>query len=185
MAPQPPSGFKLEPLSSSHDRERFRSGVDALDHYLHRQAGQDSARGATRVYVLVDEGHGNVAGYYTLSAFTISLSELPPDVAKRLPRYPHVPATLLGRLAVSQDYRGQRLGSFLLLSALHLSLQVSREVASAAVVADTKDESAKSFYEHYGFRRLQSRPMQLFLPMKTVEQVFSGELTYRSIFEKL
>ena len=49
-------------------------------------------------------------GYYTLAATSIALGDLPAGTARRLPRYPAVPATLMGRLAVDQRHRGQGLG---------------------------------------------------------------------------
>jgi hypothetical protein len=41
-----------------------------------------------------------------------------------------------------------------------------------AVVVDAKDEVANSFYRKYGFLELPDHPKRLFLPMKTVEQMF-------------
>ena len=171
MKPLPPPGYTLEPLSERHDRTAFSCGVAALDSYLARQAGQDVKRGVNRVYVLAAEGGETVAGYFSLCAATIALSDLPPETARRLPRYPFVPATLTGRLAVAR--RGRNLGEFLLLSALFLSWQASRQVASAAVLVDATDDSARGFYERYGFIRFPDQSNRLFLPMKTVEQLFS------------
>jgi predicted GNAT family N-acyltransferase len=121
--------------------------------------------------VLTPDGR-TVAGYYTLSQYSVDLVSLPIDIAKRLPKYPEVPATLLGRLAVSQDHRGQRLGEFLLLDALHRAWQQSTLVASTAVVVDAKDEPAQRFYEHFDFIRLPGTPNRLFLPMDTIAKLF-------------
>ena len=168
--PLPPPGYTLEPLSERHDRTAFSCCVPALDSYLARQAGQDVKRGVSRVYVLAADGE-MVAGYFSLSAATIALSDLPPEMARRLPRYPFVPVALMGRLAVASSHRGRDLGEFLLLSALFLSWQASRQVALAAVLVDAKDDSARGFYERYGFIRFPDQSKRLFLPMKTVEQL--------------
>jgi predicted GNAT family N-acyltransferase len=170
VPPLPPPGYTLEPLSERHDRTAFSCGVPAPDRYLARQAGQDVKRGVSRVYVLAADGE-MVAGYFSLSAATIALSDLPPEMARRLPRYPFVPATLVGRLAVASSHRGRALGEFLLLGALLLSWQASRQVASAAVLVDAKDDSARGFCERYGFIRFPDQSNRLFLPMKTVEQL--------------
>jgi predicted GNAT family N-acyltransferase len=124
-------------------------------------------------YVLLGAEPGHVAGYYTLSATSVLLNELPTDVAKRLPRYPAVPATLLGRLAVATEYRGQRLGELLLMDALHRSLESRRTIGSTAVITDAKDEEAQRFYEKYDFRPFKGIPRRLFLPMATVKRLFS------------
>jgi predicted GNAT family N-acyltransferase len=83
-----------------------------------------------------------------------------------------VPATLLGRLAISEAFRGQRLGEFLLMDALHRSLALSAEIASLGVVVDAIDDSAAAFYRKYGFFELLASDRRLFLPMGTIQQMF-------------
>jgi len=123
------------------------------------------------VFVLSSDGK-TIAGYYTLSQYSVELGEMPETLARRLPKYPDVPATLLGRLAVSTAFRGQGLGELLLMDALHRSLALSRQVASAAVIVDAKNSQAMRFYQRYGFLELPNLPRRLFLPMATVEQLF-------------
>jgi GNAT superfamily N-acetyltransferase len=162
----------MEPLDRGrHDRSVFSCGVPALDSYLQRQAAQDMDRHAAVVYVAVVEPPV-IAGYYTLSQFSIDLVRLPEDLAKRLPRYPVVPATLLGRLAVASALHGQGLGETLLFDALRRSLVQSAHIASAGVIVDAKDEKAAAFYERYGFSPILGADHRLFLHMKTIEQMF-------------
>jgi ribosomal protein S18 acetylase RimI-like enzyme len=163
--------FIVEPLGSRHDRAAFSCGVEALDAYLHKQAGQDLKKRAAVPFVITPDGK-TVAGYYTLSQYAVQLDAIPHEVAKKLPKYPVVPATLLGRLAVSSAFRGQGLGSMLLMDALHRTLLHSREMASAGVVVDAKDAGALAFYKKYGFLELPKVERRLFLPMGTVEQLF-------------
>jgi len=165
------SEYQIEPLSPSHDRTAFRSGVPQLDQYLHHQAGQDARRKVAAPFVLVD-AHGSILGYYTLSAYSIRLDVLPDVIGKRLPRYPQMPATLLGRLAVSAACRGQRLGRFLLMDALHRSWRNTAQVASVGVVVDALDDAARSFYLHHEFMPLLDHPNRLFLGMATIERSF-------------
>jgi len=120
-------------------------------------------------FVLTPDGT-TVAGFYTLSAHLVNLPELPIEFAKKLPRYPFVPATLLGRLAISSAFQGQGLGEFLLMHAL----ESSRRVAAAMVVVDAKDEAARNFYLRYGFVPLESQPNRLLYPMKTIEKLFGS-----------
>lgn len=101
----------------------------------------------------------------------IRLSDLPQDVVARLPRYPLVPATLLGRLAVDRRLQGQGLGQLLLLDALRRSHAASREVALFAVVTEAKDEESAGFYVAHGFCRFPSRERTLFLPMATIARL--------------
>lgn len=163
--------FIIEPLGPKHDRAAFSCGVEALDAYLHKQAGQDFKKRAAVPFVVTPDGKA-IAGYYTLSQYAVQLDAVPAEVAKRLPKYPVVPATLLGRLAVSTEFRGQGLGAMLLMDALYRTLTHSRELASAGVVVDAKDAAALAFYKKYGFLELPKVERRLFLPMGTVEQLF-------------
>ena len=83
-----------------------------------------------------------------------------------------VSATLLGRLAVSTAFRGQGVGEFLLMDALYRCLASSKQIASAGVIVDAKDEPAARFYKKYGFGELPKIENRLFLPMGTIEQLF-------------
>jgi len=162
---------RVEPLNASHRRDAFGSGVPELDNYLHRQAGQDARRRVAAPFVLAGLD-GCILGYYTLSAYSVRAAELPAAVAKRLPRYPLLPATLLGRLGVDASCRGLGLGRFLLMDALHRSWRNTSEVASVGVVADALDERARAFYLHHEFQLLADHPAKLFLSMVTIEKVF-------------
>ena len=98
--------FIVEPLAPSHDRTEFTCGADGLDRYFLHQVGQDVRRRATACFVAREIVTGRIAGYYTLSAGSILLAELPTQMVKRLPRYPSVPVARLGRLAVALAYHG-------------------------------------------------------------------------------
>ena len=99
--------FRIEPLSTDHERSHIRCGEEVLDRYFQTQAKQDMKRRIANCYVAVDEAAGNVAGFHTLSAAGILLSDLPETEIKRLPRYASVPAIRIGRLAVDLRYQGK------------------------------------------------------------------------------
>jgi hypothetical protein len=83
--------------------------VVSLDRYFREQVSQDTKRRVATCFVAVDVEDQSIAGYYTLAATSIALSTLSPEIVKKLPRYPVVPAVLLGRLAVNGKYQGQGL----------------------------------------------------------------------------
>lgn len=119
------------------------------------------------VLVLLD---GTIAGYYTLSSTSVQLAELPAQTVRNLPRYPLVPATLLGRLAVDRRHQGKGYGRFLLGDALHRAAR--SEIASFAMIVDAKDESARRFYERESFLPFPDQPMKLFRPMADIRRLF-------------
>ena len=102
----------IAPLNTAlHDRTGFRCGIEALDIYLRKQAGQDIKRRISRVFVATTpQAPKTVVGYYTLSALSVALCHLPAESARKLPRHP-VPAALIGRLAVSLAARKHGIGS--------------------------------------------------------------------------
>ena len=161
----------VEPLGRQHDRAAFDCGADALDRYLKQQARQDAEKRVAAPFVAVRLPDTRVLGFYTLSASVLTLADLPNELARKLPRYPQLPVTLLGRLAVDQSTKGQGLGEHLLLDALQRSLAHADQIAAMAVVVDAKDESAVSLYRHYGFLTLQAQPSRLFVTMRLVAQL--------------
>ena len=163
--------FLSQALGPTHDRGSFSCGVEALDNYIHRQAAQDFKKHVAVPFILTPDGT-TIAGYNTLSQFAVRLEDLPEDLAKKLPKYPWVPATLLGRLAVGMAFRGRGYGETLLMDALHRILQHSKVVASAGVIVDAIDVAAVAFYKKYGFIELPNIRSRLFLPLVTVEQLF-------------
>jgi GNAT superfamily N-acetyltransferase len=163
----------IEPLAAHHDRSQFSCGNPALDRYLRQQAGQDARRRVAAPFVLAEEAdHSIILGYYTLSAFGVDLGDLPAATSRKLPRYPVVPATLLGRLAVDDRCRGRGIGEFLLMDALSRAVAQSATIASAIIVVDAIDDQAGRFYRHFDLIPFPERRDRLFLPMKTAAKLF-------------
>jgi len=170
----PAAEFELEPLGPRHDRERFDSGVDSLDRYFRTQAAQDVRRRANAVSVMVrPERPTEVVGYFTLCAIGLAPGEVPEATRRRLPRYPQVSATLLGRLAVAQSEQGRGVGGALLSRALEMAWRNAAVVGSCMVVGAALDERAAALYEAHRFVRLASS-MRLILPMRSRGGLVSG-----------
>ncbi len=119
-------------------------------------------------YVLTKDDHPDVLGYYTLSAASIPLDELPEDTAKQA-RYERVPTMLIGRLAIDQSLAGQGWGTKLLMDALSRIHNIT-EAGVMLVAVEAKDKTAKAFYQRLGFISLKSQPNHLFLPVKSIPQ---------------
>jgi GNAT superfamily N-acetyltransferase len=159
----------VEALSAAnHRRNEFSCEEPELAEFLHHRALPEMEARASACFVLVPKADpGRVAGFYTLSATTISLAKLPPEVTAALPKYPNLPATLLGRLARDQAFRGAGLGDLLIVSAFQRALGSTSTVGSVAVVTDPKNAKAEGFYRKYGFRHLGGA-RRMFVPMKEI-----------------
>lgn len=164
---------KIEPLAKIHDRAAFFCGYEELDRYIKERASQEARKQISAPFVLVEGGDNRVIGYYSLSATCILLDDLPEKTAKKLPRYPDVPATLLGRLAVDSRYKGRGHGELLLMDALRRAFQATMDVASFAIVVDPKDKKSRSFYEHYEFVAFPDQNLRMFLPMSTIAGLYA------------
>jgi GNAT superfamily N-acetyltransferase len=160
--------FRLEILTDDHDRASFSCGQESLDRYFRTQVTQDRRRRVATCFVAVESDSLRVAAYYTLASAGIPLTELPSEIAKKLPRYPSIPAVRMGRLAVDRRFQRRGLGGALLADALTRVL--TSPVAAYALLVDAKDEDAVAFYRHHGFIPLRSQPRALFLPVATAER---------------
>ena len=159
----------IVPLDAAHNRAGLRCNVEALDQYIHKQAGQDIRRRISRIFVAVlPDNLKEVMGYYTLSSLSIGLEQLPPKLARKLPKHP-VPAALVGRLAVNHNAQGCGIGKMLLVDAIQRILSVGDQIAIYAMVVDAINDNAKGFYEQFGFVPLSDNSSRLFLPLKSFE----------------
>lgn len=162
-------GLRVEPLGPQHDRTAFDSGVEPLNRYFRTQAGQDARKNLAAPFVLVLPD-GAIAGYYTLSQTAVNVGEWPVEAVRKLPKYPLIPSTLLGRLAMDRRQQGKGYGRFLLADALFMA--VSSKIASFAVVVDAKDENTRRFDERESFLPFPDQPLKLFRPMADLKQLF-------------
>jgi predicted GNAT family N-acyltransferase len=166
--------YVIKVLASNHIKISFKCGIEALDRYLQQNASQDIKRHIAATFALTEDGDNEVIGYYTLAATSIKINNLPADMIKKLPKYPLLPATLLGRLAVSKQHRGKKLGELLLVDAMKRSLQLSADIASMAMIVDAKNIDAVLFYKHYGFIQFVDNESKLFLPMATIKKIWKN-----------
>lgn len=161
---------RVELLSSGHPRRAFDCGVEALNVYLQRQASQDARRRVSACYVAIDNAsEPRIAGFYTLAAGAVALTDLPDALAKGLPRYPAVPVARLGRLAIDSQYQGQKLGAALLADAVERAMR--SEVAVFAMVVDAKDATAEEFYRHHGFAGFGDKARQLIVALSSFQVI--------------
>jgi predicted GNAT family N-acyltransferase len=169
-----PNDYLFEPLGD-HDRAAFSCSKKPLENYIREQASQDQKRNLAVVFVLVEkQTPRRVLGYYSLSNRELPLSTLPVELAKKAGRYNSLPVTLLGRMAVDDAQKGKGLGELVLMDAFKRSLQATEHVGSFAVFVEAKDEESASFYRKFGFIELPENRLKLFLPMKTIQKLFSG-----------
>jgi GNAT superfamily N-acetyltransferase len=149
----------------------FTSGFEPLDRYFRTQAGQHVSRRISSCFVLTESEESPPIGFYTLAPTLIALADVPRGFAKRLPRYPAMPATLMARLAVDGAHRRRGLGQLMLLDAFSRTLR--SDVAAFAFIVDATDDAAANFYRANSFLPLVSDRTRLFVPMAEIARLFA------------
>ena len=165
----PPFGVK--PLEGE-DRSEFACGRDSLDRYFRTQITQDVRRNIATAFVAIHAGTEAVAGYYTLSAAQVAFTDLGDDWRRKLPRYPSLPAVLIGRLAIDRGFQGHGLGPALLADAAIRTIR--SDIGAHFLVVDALDDETVQFYLHHGMRRVPGAENRLFIPLATLANALGG-----------
>lgn len=157
--------FAIEPLAKAHKQSDFSCGDERIDAYFHEAVSQDVKRNYATCFVAREISTDRVAGFYTLSSSNVPLTDVPESLARKLPRYPTVPAVLIGWLGRHLDYAGIGLGEALLFDAIRTV--ATAPIGAHAVFADAIDDRAAAFYAAFGFLPLTAPPRTLYLPIAT------------------
>lgn len=164
--------LKIEPVSRSHNRRSFDCGRPELNQYLENTARQQSEKGISRTFVLVDDANpSEILGFFTLTACEILVEKLPPRFAKKYPL--RASAAKLARLAVALSRQKQGFGTYLMLDAMERILFVAEHMGIIGFFVDAKDEDSAGYYRQFGFIPLPDNPLELFLPIATIRKAFS------------
>ena len=165
--------LKIEPVNRSQNRRSFNCGNADLNHYLHNTARQQSEKGISRTFVLVDSGNPfEILGFFTLAACEILVEKLPPRFAKKYPL--RASAAKLARMAVESQSQKQGLGRYMMVNAMERVLRVAEQIGIIGFFVDAKDEVAAAYYRQFGFIPLPDNPLELFLPIETIRKAFTA-----------
>ena len=142
--------LQFQLLNKTHDRKHFSCGKLELDQYLQHFAAQDIKRNISRIFVAIQKDKPEqIIGFFSLSANSLDVNDLPENIKQKLPKYP-VPVSLLGRLAVSREFQNKGIGKILLAEALQRVYYASKAIAVYAIVVEALDNNAKNFYQKFG-----------------------------------
>jgi GNAT superfamily N-acetyltransferase len=156
------------PLDESFRVDQFSSGTDALDGWLRHRGQKNQASGASRTFVSCSTNDRmRVVGFYSLAAPSVALDVAPGSVRRNMPD--PIPVVLLGRLAVHQAHQGVGLGASLLQDAVRRVAGIVDTIGFRALLVHAIDESAVTFYRHFGFLPSPIEPETLFLPIQALQ----------------
>lgn len=146
-----------EPLRPDHDIAGFDCGVPSLNAWLERRAAANQASGATRVFVVCDDGR--VVGYYALASSAVATAAAPGHFRRNMPN--PVPVVVLGRLAVATSHHGQGLGRALFQDAALRVIHAADAIGIRGMVVHALSEHARDFYLRLGLDESPLDPMTL------------------------
>jgi GNAT superfamily N-acetyltransferase len=139
-------------LTARHTLDDFQSGEPALDLWLKERALSNMQNSASRTYVVCPSGSVKVTAYYALSMGQILNREATGSMRRNMPQ--HIPAVILGRLAVDSTAQGIGMGGALLRDAVDRSVKAASQISARLLIVHAISSSAEAFYLHYGFTPL-------------------------------
>ncbi len=162
-----------ELLSDMHRVSGFDCEVEPLNVFLKRHALQNQKNNSARTLVATRLDSPEVVGYYSLCAASVEYEQTPERIKKGLARH-DVPLILLARLAVDGSCKGQGLGASLLQDAFGRFLKAQETIGARALLAHAKDDSAKAFYEKWGFVATDGLPLHRYILTKDIRATLEG-----------
>ena len=163
--------LRIVPYDERFDTSEFLCIDEHLTQYLKTgRAARDRESGQAAVFLMVDAAD-RVQGYYTLSAASIDRKSHFTNSQGKQFGYPQVAVTLLGRVAIHRDLKGQGVGTDLILYALRQAAQAAEQVASYAVILDAKNDRVAAIYTRLGFLPFKSQPLRMFMPMSVIREL--------------
>jgi GNAT superfamily N-acetyltransferase len=165
------------PIASDDDVSEFDCGEPTLDQWIRNRALKNDQAGASRTFVSIDRDLGAVAGYYCMSASSLTREDATSTLRRDIPD--PIPVILVGRLAVDRRYAGGGLGASLLQDAILKGIVAAQTVGARAFPVHALSDAAENFYRRFGFQLVpdSTRAMYLLLQdaAQTVTDVAGGK----------
>ena len=162
--------MEIEPLNKDHDRNSFDCGNNDLNNFLKKTARQAADKNLSRTFVLTDGKTNKIYGFVSVTPCSVNAEDIPERHRKNYPPQHGIPAIRLARMGVDVGARKKGYGELLLTEALSITAKYSDAVGGIGLFVDAKDDTAKAFYERYGFVVTNpSKPMLLFMPLATIQ----------------
>jgi predicted N-acetyltransferase YhbS len=150
-----------EPLAAHHAVADFDCGTASLNDWLKKRALRNQVSGASRTFVVCDDGR--VVAYYALASSAVALDSATGRLRRNMPE--PIPVVVLGRLAVDVCFQGHGLGRGLLQDAARRVLQAADEIGIRGLIVHAIDSDAKAFYQRLGFDVSPLDPMTLMITL--------------------
>jgi GNAT superfamily N-acetyltransferase len=161
-------------LEADHELDAFVCRSPEQTEWLRRHARQSAASGATRVLVVTEPEHRQVAAYYAWCMASVTITDVPQRMRRGAGRYPQ-PVALLARLGVNVEHEGQGLGTLLLQDVIRRTLALGTEIGCRGLLVHAETPEARDFYLHLvpEFEASPTDEFHLFLLMKDIRKTLA------------
>ncbi|MDV8065546.1 GNAT family N-acetyltransferase [Rhodococcus sp. IEGM 1366] len=161
---------RVERLSDEHALDEFCCEDPDMDKWFINSSRQQDSAGGCAVHVCVNADE-RVVGFFTLTSIEIRGDSVSKGASSGMTI---VPSTLLGRLALDGDLRGQGIGAILMLEALHATCLSTKYVASRLAVLDAKNEKLVERYKELGFNPTKTDPLRMWMRISTAKKTLEA-----------
>jgi GNAT superfamily N-acetyltransferase len=163
------------PITVDDDWSAFRCGEPTLDDWIQLRALKNERVGASRTFVTIERGAGVIAGYYCLSASSLTHEAATSALRRNTPD--PIPVILIGRLAVDKKFAGTGLGASLLQDAMSKEIEAARTIGARAFIVHALNDSAESFYRKFGFTLVPESARVMYILVQDAEATVAGSFT--------
>ena len=154
--------IRLIKETTSEELQSFDCGSEELNLFIKCFARQNDKKRIGRTFVgFLEE---TPVGFITLCSGSITFDELPKK--EKLPHYP-IPIIKIARFGIDKRFQRRGFGKEFLAFSFEKIAVVANLIGVKFVAVDAKDNS-KSFYEHFGFVSLPTKPNTLVLPVDLI-----------------
>ena len=160
------------PITEADDCSGFRCGEQSLDNWIQLRAIKNEKSGVSRTFISVERETGEVAGYYCLSASSLTHEDATSSLRKNSPD--PIPVILIGRLAVDERFCGQGIGASLLQDALSKGIEASRAIGARAFIVHALSDAAESFYRRFGFSLVPESARVMYILVQDAEATIAS-----------
>ena len=159
-----------EPLRPDHAVGGFASGVPSLDDWLRQRAINNQASGASRTFVVCDEGA--VVAYFALAASAVAAGAAPGRFKRNMPD--PIPVIVLARLAIARSHQRRGLGRALFQDAALRVIHASDAIGVRGLLVHAISDEAKAFYLRLGLAESPLEPMSLMTTVGDLKRAVLG-----------
>ena len=171
--------MRLVPLTLDYELTEFNCGDEQLNNFLYEDAKPSLELRIANTFILED--NGRIVAYFCLLNDKISKDEVIGSRWKKIrakfpkgKQFRSYPTINIGRFAVSQDYRGLHIGTYLM-EKLKLMLYERQGQSAFRYITVDAYLSAVEFYEKNGFVHLTKKDEDEHIRLMFFDMMEMGE----------